>query len=243
MPEKPVRTRVKTKTTEKKTKTKPLPVPVKPIATKAAVPGSARAALKLLMQGNQRFVEGKTRHAHRGAEWRAHLVGGQKPFATILGCSDSRVPIELVFDQGFGDLFVVRVAGNVISTDVVGTLEYAVEHLGTSLIVVMGHLGCGAVTAALAALEKPLHEPRRLESLLKRIEPGLPKNRLPGNPEKRLNAAVKANVLWAIQQLQSIPEVKGVFTQKRVMLIGGIYDLKTGKVQLVRPQRTTKILR
>src|SRR5688572_21765396 len=96
-------------------------------------PKDADAALERLKAGNGRFVEGKTRHAHEGADWRKHLVSGQKPFATILGCSDSRVPTELVFDQGFGDLFVVRVAGNVIAADVVGSIAYAALHLRTQI--------------------------------------------------------------------------------------------------------------
>src|SRR4051812_7774932 len=89
------------------------------------VPKDGGEALARLKAGNARFADGKTRHAHEGANWRQHLVGGQKPFATILGCSDSRVPVELVFDQGFGDLFVIRVAGNVIADDVIGSMAYA----------------------------------------------------------------------------------------------------------------------
>src|SRR6185503_16621477 len=108
------------------------------------------------------------------ADWRKHLVSDQKPFATILGCSDSRVPIELVFDQGFGDLFVVRVAGNVIAPDVVGSLEYAVAHLATSLVVIVGHQNCGAVTAAVQALSGKPDELSSINALAKLIEPGLP---------------------------------------------------------------------
>src|SRR5262245_66597044 len=99
----------------------------------------ASEAIKRLTEGNARFVDGKTKHAHESADWRKHLIATQKPFATILGCSDSRVPVELVFDQGFGDLFVVRVAGNVVAPDVVGSLAYAIAHLGTRLVVVLGH--------------------------------------------------------------------------------------------------------
>lgn len=186
-----------------------------------------------LKEGNQRFADGKTRHAHASADWRKHLVSDQQPFATILGCSDSRVPIELVFDQGFGDLFVVRVAGNVIATDVVGSLAYAVAHLATPLVVVMGHQGCGAVTAAVKALEEPTKELPSIQALLELIEPGLPKN-LPGDTaEERINAAVEANVRWSIKQLARLPQAKAVLESKRVTLVGAVYELTTGRVRFL----------
>ena len=98
-----------------------------------------RGGVARLKEGNIRFVSGRLRHAHQAAAWRKHLKSSQQPFATILACSDSRVPPELVFDQGFGDLFVIRVAGNIIATDVLGSLQYATRHLHTPLVVVMGH--------------------------------------------------------------------------------------------------------
>lgn len=190
-------------------------------------------ALKRLTEGNSRFVDGKTRHAHEGADWRRHLVATQKPFATILGCSDSRVPVELVFDQGFGDLFVVRVAGNVVAPDVVGSLAYAIAHLGTRLVVVLGHQGCGAVTAALEALKTPEKEPPSIEALVNLIKPGLP-NPLPGNTvEQKLQAAVEANVRWSVKQLASIPAGKKAIEAKKIDLVGGVYELTTGKVRFL----------
>ena len=120
-------------------------------------PKEAAKALTWLKQGNVRFVSGRLRHAHHAVNWRKHLEGSQQPFATILACSDSRVPPELVFDQGFGDLFVIRVAGNIVATDVLGSLQYATRHLHTPLVVVMGHESCGAVTAAVDALEGRAH--------------------------------------------------------------------------------------
>ena len=104
-----------------------------------AVPQDAAQARQRLLDGNKRFIAGESIHGHASKDWRKRLAIGQKPFATILGCSDSRVPIELVFDQGFGDLFVIRIAGNVISTDVVGSLQYADYHLHVPLLVVLGH--------------------------------------------------------------------------------------------------------
>src|SRR5262245_24379060 len=148
------------------------PLVAKEPRAKESFPKDPPEALARLKAGNARFAAGKTRHAHESADWRKHLIGEQKPFATVLGCSDSRVPPELVFDQGFGDLFVVRVAGNVIAADVVASLAYAAVHLGTSLFVVMGHSGCGAVTAGLDALLKKAKEPERIEFLVKLIEPG-----------------------------------------------------------------------
>jgi carbonic anhydrase len=204
-----------------------------PPAQPLAFPKTAAEALGRLKDGNERFAIGKTRHAHQGADWRKHLVNTQKPFATILGCSDSRVPIELVFDQGFGDLFVVRVAGNVIAPDVVGSLAYAVEHLATSLIVVMGHEGCGAVTAAVQALIGPTKEPPGIKALLNLIEPGLP-TKLPGKTaDQKISAAVEANVRWSIKQLAALPEAKKRLADKRVTLRGAVYELTTGRVRFL----------
>jgi carbonic anhydrase len=106
-------------------------------------PRDAAGARRRLVEGNRRFVAGESHHDHASKEWRKRLAAEQKPFAAVLGCSDSRVPTELVFDQGFGDLFVIRIAGNVISTDVLGSLQYAWHHLHVPLLVVLGHEGCG----------------------------------------------------------------------------------------------------
>ena len=146
------------------------------------------------------------RHAHEAAAWRKHLKGSQQPFATILACSDSRVPPELVFDQGFGDLFVIRVAGNIVATDVLGSLQYATRHLQTPLVVVMGHESCGAVTAAVDALEGRGKEPKFIAALVAAIEPGL--KGLPADlaGADRVHAAVEANVRWSLRQLAALPQ-------------------------------------
>lgn len=198
-----------------------------------AFPKDAAEALARLKAGNARFAAGKTRHAHESANWRKQLVGGQKPFATILGCSDSRVPVELVFDQGFGDLFVVRVAGNVISPDVVGSLTYALVHLRTPLFVVVGHQQCGAVTAALAALAGSSKEPPGIRALVELIEPGLPKDLAGETTEQRVNAAVEANVGWSIKQLRQLPGAKATFDKQQIALLGGVYELGTGRVRFL----------
>ncbi len=206
----------------------------RPSPARAQGPGSAADALKRLKEGNRRFATGKVRHAHQAAEWRRHLTHGQEPSATILACSDSRVPPELVFDQGLGDLFVIRVAGNVIARDVLGSIQYAVNHLNTPLIVVMGHQGCGAVTAAVQELSGEAKEKGLVESLLELIEPGL-KNLSPElQGEKRIDAAVEANVRWSIKQLAELPEGRRALEQKVLTLVGAVYELNTGRVRFLR---------
>jgi len=198
-----------------------------------ARPKEAAEALTRLKEGNLRFVSGRVAHAHEAAAWREHLKGSQLPFATILACSDSRVPPELVFDQGFGDLFVIRVAGNIVATDVVGSLAYAIRHLGTHLVVVMGHESCGAVTAAVDALEGRGDEPRFIAALVAAIEPGL--TGLPAGLEgaDRVHAAVEANVRWSMAQLAAIPEGKLALEQKMCTLVGAVYDIATGTVRFL----------
>jgi carbonic anhydrase len=196
-------------------------------------PISSADAVERLVAGNARFVSGHMRHAHEAAAWRKHLQASQHPFATILACSDSRVPPELVFDQGFGDLFVIRVAGNIVSTDVLGSLQYAIRHLGCPLIVVMGHESCGAVTAAVDAIAGRANEPRFIAALLAAITPGL--KDLPAELEgaERVHAAVEANVRWSIRQLLALPESKRAVKEKRVMLVGAVYDIATGIVRFL----------
>jgi carbonic anhydrase len=195
-----------------------------------ARPESAQEALARLREGNQRFVEGAVRHGHESRTWRGALVAEQHPFAIVLGCSDSRVPLELVFDQGFGDLFVIRVAGNVVSTDVLGSIGYAVAHLHTRLLVVLGHEGCGAVTAALQAHDAE-GEPPNVAALLQMITPGLRglDSNLAG--AARLSAAVEANVRWSVGQLAATPAGQRLLESGQLVLAGAVYDLETGRVR------------
>jgi carbonic anhydrase len=196
-------------------------------------PKDPAEALARLKAGNLRFAAGKTRHAHQTADWRKHLVVAQKPFATILGCSDSRVPPEMVFDQGFGDLFIVRVAGNVIAADVVASLAYAALHLATPVFVVMGHTGCGAVTAALDAKLKKAKEPERIESLVKLIEPGLKDLDVSAAYPTALAAAIEANVRWSVKQLSELTGPKEAIRNGRIMIAGSIYELDSGRVHFL----------
>jgi carbonic anhydrase len=197
-------------------------------------PKDAAQALKWLKEGNLRFASSRPRHAHEAASWRKHLKAGQQPFATILACSDSRVPPELVFDQGFGELFVIRVAGNIVSTDVLGSLQYAVRHLHTPLVVVMGHESCGAVTAAVSALEGRADEPRFIAALIAAIEPGLMNLDDDLEGTQRVHAAVEANVRWSMRQLSAVAQGKMASTTKKVVLVGAVYDITTGKVRFLK---------
>lgn len=163
----------------------------------------------------------------------ADLAKAQQPYATILGCSDSRVPPELVFDAGFGDLFVVRVAGNVISPEVMGTLQYAGTHLRTPLFVVLGHEGCGAVMAALAAKFEGVREAVRISRLLENILPGLRDVSDELEPQARLAAAVEANVRWSMHQVLETPEARARAAEGVMKLVGAIYELNTGRVRFL----------
>ena len=196
-------------------------------------PSNANEALVRLINGNQRFIDDKPRHAHENASWRSLLVESQKPFATVVGCSDSRVPPELIFDVGFGDLFTIRLAGNIIAEDVIGSLQYAVAHLHTHLIVIMGHEGCGAVAATVEEMLHKTKERKHIESLIKLIKPGLQKLDLKLDHDTLMRLAVEANVRWSMRELLALPEAKLAVQEKRVTLIGAVYELNTGRVRFL----------
>jgi carbonic anhydrase len=204
-----------------------------PVMTAAPTIDAAKDALERLILGNERFREGRSLHRHEAAHWRSHLVEGQQPFATILGCADSRIPPELVFDQGFGDLFVIRVAGNVIGEEVAGSIQYAVAHLRTPLLVVLGHEGCGAVTAAVEAALGKHDEPHYIEALIGLIRPGLQGLDLTLDEPLRLNAAVEANVRWSVRQLAETPGGRRILAEQRGMLVGAVYELASGSVRFL----------
>jgi len=205
------------------------------MTTTEQVPRShaAEEALAKLIAGNERFVRGQARFPTVQKEVLAELAKGQRPYATIVGCSDSRVPPELVFDAAFGELFIVRVAGNVISPEVMGTLQYAVVHLHTQLLVVLGHEGCGAVEAALAVKSQGVRERARIALLLDRILPGLQGIDAELIPQDQLEAAVEANVRWSMHQLLDTPEGKARMAEGVVRLVGAVYQLKTGRVRFL----------
>ena len=194
---------------------------------------SAAEALQRLVDGNARFVHGDARFPTGLSAIRAALADGQRPYATILGCSDSRVPPELVFDAGLGDLFIARLAGNVVSAEVMGTLQYAGTHLATPLFVVLGHEGCGAVYAAVEALVQGSRQRSRIAALLEGMLPGLTGVDLELEPVARLRSAVEANVRWSVRQLQETPEARARHAEGLMPVVGAVYELETGHVRFL----------
>ena len=194
---------------------------------------TADEALARLKEGNARFLRGEARFPTVQKELLAELAKGQRPYVTILGCSDSRVPPELIFDAGFGELFIIRVAGNVVSPEIMGTLQYAGLHLQTPLFVVLGHDGCGAINAALDVKQSGTLMPSRITLLLANILPGLSEME-PGlsDAEQRL-AAVEANVRWSMQQILATPEAQLRVKEGVMKLVGAVYELESGRVRFL----------
>jgi carbonic anhydrase len=186
------------------------------------------SAQQRLVDGNKRYVDMKMSHPDQTAERRAVVAKGQHPFAAVLSCSDSRVPPEVIFDQGLGDLFVIRLAGNILDDAALGSLEYAVEHLGVKYIMVLGHERCGAVEATIKGGEAHGH----FGSLVKAIQPAVNKAKdLPGD---FLDNAVRANVAMIVQQLKSSePVMKGSIKKSALTIAGARYDLDDGEVTIL----------
>jgi len=194
-------------------------------ATHAEAVGSADTVLAALKAGNQRHVNARYTHPHQTTSRRLELARGQQPRAVILTCADSRVAPEIVFDQGLGDLFVIRVAGNIAPPAEVASIEYAVEHLHTPLVVVMGHQSCGAVGAAIEGGEAPGHLPALIDS----IRPVVEKARLLGG--NLSNNAVRLNVERVVDQLRSsTPLLAGEVAAGKLRIVGAVYSLDTGQV-------------
>jgi carbonic anhydrase len=178
-----------------------------------------------LKTGNAHHVRHQYQHPHETVARQRELVGGQHPHAEILSCADSRVPPEIIFDQGLGDLFVVRVAGNVATDTEIGSLEYGAEHLHIPLLVVLGHESCGAVTAAVQGGNAEGH----IAALVSLIKPAVDKTRgLPGDP---IANAVRSNVQMVVQQLRSsTPVLSELVAHGKLKIVGGVYSLQTGEV-------------
>jgi len=197
---------------------------------------TASEALERLREGNGRFVRNaRDSSALVGDARRAQLVDGQEPFAIVLGCSDSRVPAELVFDQGFGDLFVIRVAGNIVAPSQVGSVEFAAARFGTPLVVVLGHTRCGAIVATLEAFGQPMPGSfRNLRSIVDRVRPSvepLLKTELAHEPDRLMAAAVRANIRVSAEHLRSGSEIlEGLIREGRLAVVGAEYSLETGHV-------------
>ena len=194
---------------------------------------SAEEALQRLRDGNERFLRGEAHLPGLPHETLTELAKGQHPYATILGCSDSRVPPESIFDAGLGELFVVRVAGNVLSPEVAGSLQYAGAHLRTPLLVVLGHEGCGAIQAALETKYKDVQQLSRIQLLVDSILPALAglDPQLP--PPARLAQAVESNVRWTVRTILESPEGQARLAEGRVKIVGAIYEIETGRVRFL----------
>ena len=200
----------------------------------AILPGAAPQAkteitgdsvLAELKAGNRHHVRHQYQHPHESVARQRELISGQNPHAEILSCSDSRVPPEIVFDQGLGDLFVVRVAGNVATDTEIGSLEYGAEHLHIPLLIVLGHESCGAVTAAVQGGEAEGH----IAALVNLIKPAVAKSQ--GQPGDPVANAVQTNVQMVVQQLRaSTPVLSELVAHGKLKIVGGVYSLRTGRV-------------
>lgn len=186
------------------------------------------SALELLVEGNKRFVAGKAIRPDQGVARRAELAKGQQPFAIVLTCADSRVAPEIYFDQGLGSVFVIRNAGNILDDHVIGSIEYAVEHLGAALIVVVGHSKCGAVAATVAGGHAPGHLPSIVESIAPAVK------RSAGEPGDKVDNAVRANAQLVAAQLRDCgPILNEAVGHGKLKVVAARYDLASGKVQLL----------
>jgi carbonic anhydrase len=194
---------------------------------------SPEEAIEALRAGNERFFSGSARRPEASAHERRAQIMSQTPFAVVLACSDSRVPVEVVFDQGLGDLFIVRVAGNVIEAATLGSIEYAVEHLKCQLLVVMGHEGCGAVKASMLPDAAVAGEPEHVRRLLESIRPavqGMPTIR---DDKARMREAVLHNVRLQVAHAAENPSVRRATEEGRMEVIGAYYEIGSGAVEFL----------
>ena len=206
-----------------------------PVAT------SPQAAIRALKAGNSRFFSGTARRPELSAAERRSQILAQTPFAVILSCSDSRVPTEIVFDQGLGNLFITRVAGNVIEAGTLGSIEYGVEHLKTYVVVVLGHEGCGAVKAALLSPEQRARESESIQSLLNSIVPAI--SRLPKirDEKAKLREAVIANVRQQVQNLKKAKLIQEAIASNKIAVIGAFYEITSGAVDFFETEEELRI--
>jgi len=192
----------------------------------------AREALKKLIEGNKRFAQGESSHPNMGQEVRDGLINEQKPFAVILACSDSRVPVEIIFDVGIGDLFVIRSAGHVMSKEALGSIEYAVGQLGVKLVMILGHDNCGAVESALNVYKSGKYDELsgNLKVLMNHIYPVFDK--MEKSCKNSLDAAIDANIKYQLQDLLSNDPYLASRKDKNFLLVGARYNFETGLVDV-----------
>ncbi|OTG65527.1 carbonic anhydrase [Acinetobacter silvestris] len=197
---------------------------------------TAQEALERLKQGNQRFVKGETQHIKfLSHQQRAEMAESQEPFAIILGCSDSRVPAEMVFDQGLGDLFVIRVAGNIVAPSQVGSVEFAADSFSCPVVVVLGHTHCGAISSTIEALRNPECPPSaNLMSIVNRVRPSveiLMQTELKDDLQKLSVHAIRSNVFASVNQLRHGSAVlESLIAKGQLKVVGAEYSLETGEV-------------
>ncbi len=192
------------------------------LALRAGFAQTPDELLKQLMEGNTRYINDKLLYPNQSSARREEVQQKQNPFAAILGCSDSRVAPEIIFDQGLGDLFIVRVAGNVAGPVEFDSVEYSIKHLGATLIVVLGHQSCGAVTAVMEG------QTADIEAVARLIEPAV-------KGAKTTEEAIKANVRNVVAQLRQTPLLKRLVAKKKIACVGAYYHLGSGKVELLTP--------
>lgn len=193
-------------------------------------------ALDRLKTGNSHFFSGQSKHDRVSANTRRAQIMTQSPFAVVLGCADSRVPIELVFDQGLGDVFSIRVAGNIVDPATLGSIEYAVKHLNTKILVVMGHEGCGAVLAAVMPAHEQQKEPEHVQYLLKAITPSVKNLAKIRDKKARMREAVIANVRWQVAKLKQNPVVSSALASDQVHVVGAFYEISSGAVDFLETE-------
>ncbi|AFZ35436.1 carbonic anhydrase [Stanieria cyanosphaera PCC 7437] len=186
-------------------------------------------ALAKLMEGNQRFIQNKRMNPHQSLEYLQSISEEQKPFAAMLGCADSRLPLEAIFDQGFGDLFVVRDAGNVATEEETGSLEFGTLVLGAKVIMVMGHYGCGAIKATLQGEEVP----GTIGSILAQIEPAVKDFQGQQEDKEALKKATEANVKYQVNKLKQSSVLSELIAANQLKIVGGYFNFKTGEVTVV----------
>ena len=200
------------------------------VASGEAASITAEEALEKLLDGNARFASGNSSHPDQSFERRAELLAGQHPFAVIVGCSDSRIAPEVLFDQGLGDIFVIRTAGQVLDNASLGSIEYAVEHLGVPLVMVLGHDSCGAVSATVQGGEVSGH----LASLVQFIQPAVDAAREAGNESLVLDSSIDNNIWNIVEQLESTqPILSEKVEGGEVMIVGARYHLDSGEVEIL----------
>lgn len=197
---------------------------------------SAQESIERLLEGNRRFLTDiPIRGTLLSQTRRSELAAGQEPFAVILGCSDSRVPVEIVFDQGLGDLFVIRVAGNIVAPSQIGSVEFAAERFGTRLVVVLGHSRCGAVQATLEELQRPTEsQSQNLRSIVDRVRPaveGLLATEIRHDPDALVRQAVRANIRASASRLRHGSQlIEQLINRDGLLVVGAEYSLETGAV-------------